>query len=213
MCLYTLVKEIKENFILIEQERNGVVFIVAMFRTKTNSKQIEELIEALIKSDFYSSIREELNISDEKYLIKKYPFRLKEGYPAFLVKASAILNEDGSQIREVVFFTESISNDINNTFSRITIPSMFYKIVKVYVKFILIHELVHVQQIKNGMKMEEYRKTEYEDNEFERQANMKAVEILSKEGELQRVIANMIANKKGIIDNVIASELMTRFSK
>ena len=50
---------------------------------------------------------------------------------------------------------------------------MFNEIVNIYTKFVVIHELVHVQQFKNGLTMEKYNSSAYEDSEDEAEANKK----------------------------------------
>lgn len=184
----------------------------AMFRFETTREEIEEVIDNLIESGFHSLIRNELGIADVTYEIMKRSVSFNEGFPDTSIKASAVLNQEQSKIRAVMFFTESMSDDINNNFSRISDLDMFYEVVRVYVKFVLIHELVHVRQIKNGMTMEEYRRTKYENNGFEIEANRKAIEVLSREGEFQRAIADMVASNRSISDNGMAAEFITRFS-
>jgi Zn-dependent peptidase ImmA (M78 family) len=74
--------------------------------------------------------------------------------------------------------------------------SVFKEAIRIFIKFIFIHELVHVKQFKNGMTMEEYRRTKYKESEFEKEANEKAAEILSRDGEFQREIVRIINNNK-----------------
>lgn len=170
-----------------------------------------KIIDELIESDFYSAIKRELDLVDLGYGFKMHPFRLIKDFPEPKFKASAVPNEDQSQIEVVAFFTESISDDINKRFSRVMISSMFFEMARVYVKFVLIHELVHVQQIKYGMSVDEYLRTEYEDSMAEKAANEKAVEVLGRDGEFHGEVAQMIADKRGIEDNIMAEEFRSRF--
>jgi hypothetical protein len=133
----------------------------------------------------------------------KGPARKALAGPDLSYKASAVLNAHETEIEAVAFFTESISEEINGGFSKILNTSMFSEIAKIYVAFVLIHELVHVQQIKNGMTLEEYRRTSYENNQFEREANEKAMEILSRNGSFQREVATMVASKSYLKDNLL----------
>ncbi|HHP5737049.1 MULTISPECIES: hypothetical protein [unclassified Bacillus cereus group] len=172
----------------------------------TNVEEINKIIDELLIGSFHSSIKEELDIESVEYEIIMDFIRNIDGFPEPSIKASAVPNEDKSQIEKVVFFSESISNEINSKFSRITVSSIFHEVIRVYIKFLLIHELVHVQQIKNGMTMEEYHRIEYKNNQFEKEANDKAVEFLSKDGVFQREVADIINSDK-IVDYDIVTEL------
>lgn len=178
---------------------------------ETSNIEVEELLNELIKSDFYFSIIRDLDINDLDFEIKMDQIKTIGGYPDTKSKAISIPNEDKSKVKMIVFFTESMSGDINRRFSRIYDTKMFNEIIKVYVKFILIHELVHVQQIKNGLIMDEYLSIDYKDREAEKSANEKAVEILSREGKFQAEITQMITDNKGIEDNIVAQEYRRRF--
>ncbi len=81
-----------------------------------------------------------------------------------------------------------------------------------YAMFVFIHELVHIQQFKNGMTMEEYNETEYKINKFEKEANDKAEEYLSKLGEFQREVAKLI-NSEQIVDYDIFTTLMQLYNE
>ncbi|HFK1710214.1 hypothetical protein [Bacillus sp. RC92] len=176
----------------------------------TNAKDIEKIIGNLTET-FHPSIREELNIEDVEYIIFTDTIRKKKGYAEEAIKASAIPNKDESQIETVVFFTESISRDINIRFPKITNLSMFKEVERMYVMFVFIHELVHIQQFKNGMTMEAYVKIEYEKNEFEKEANDKAEEYLSRSGEFQGQVAKLI-NSDQIVDYDIFTKLMQLYN-
>ncbi|MDA2705023.1 hypothetical protein PDR95_25510 [Bacillus cereus] len=177
----------------------------------TNAKDIEKIIRKLIET-FHSSIRKELDIEDVKYVISIDTIRRINGYEEEAFKASAIPNKDKSQIETVVFFTEGISRDINIRFSKIANLSIFKEVERMYVMFVFIHELVHIQQFKNGMTMEEYNETEYKINKFEKEANDKAEEYLSKLGEFQREVAKLI-NSEQIVDYDIFTTLMQLYNE
>lgn len=177
----------------------------------TNAKDIEKIIGNLTET-FHPSIREELNIEDVEYVIFTDTIRRKKGYAEEAIKASAIPNKDESQIETVVIFTESISRDINIRFPKITNLSMFKEVERMYVMFVFIHELVHIQQFKNGMTMEEYNETEYKINKFEKEANDKAEEYLGELGEFQREVAKLI-NSDQIVNYDIFTKLMDLYNE
>ncbi|MCR6850061.1 MULTISPECIES: hypothetical protein [Bacillus] len=92
-----------------------------------------------------SGKRKELDIEDVEYVISTDTIRRINGYEEGAFKASGLPNEDESQIEKIVFFTEGISRDINKRFPKITHSRMFEKVVRMYVKFVFIHELVQIQ--------------------------------------------------------------------
>ncbi|MRC18382.1 hypothetical protein GH866_22575 [Bacillus thuringiensis] len=177
----------------------------------TNAKDIEKIIK-ILEETFHPSIRIELDIEDVEYVISTDTIRRINGYEEEAFKASGLPNEDESQIEKIVFFTEGISRDINKRFPKITHSRMFEKVVKMYVMFVFIHELVHIKQFKNGMTMEAYLKTEYEKNEFEKEANDKAEEYLSRSGEFQGQVAELI-NSDQIVDYDIFTKLIDLYSE
>lgn len=182
-----------------------------MIRPETDKTEVEAHIFRIIQSDCYTSLRRELDIDDQLYDIEMYDVRLIQGYPESKIKASTIPKKDGFTISKVVFFTESISDEINRGFSRVMNSAIFSEIVRIYVKFVLIHELVHVQQFKKGMSMVEYLSNDYESNDYERLANEKAVEILGREGEFQKEVVQMIVDRRFIVDNSMAEEFREKY--
>ncbi|PGY73719.1 hypothetical protein [Bacillus cereus] len=177
----------------------------------TNAKYIEKIIGTL-KETFHPSIRKELYIEDVEYVISTDTIRKIKGYEEETFKASGLPNEDESQIEKIVFFTEGISRDINKRFFKINHLTMFKEVVEMYAMFVFIHELVHIQQFKNGMTMEEYNETEYEINRFEKEANDKAEEYLSRLGEFQGQVAKLI-NSDQIVDYGIFTKLKNLYNE
>ncbi|MEW9181550.1 hypothetical protein AB2553_14155 [Bacillus mycoides] len=176
-----------------------------------SSEGIKIEIELLVEK-YHLSIKEELDISDIEYLIVIDKIRNINGFPEEDIKASAFTNDEESQIERIVCFTESISRDINRRFSEVTTSSIFKEVVQMYIMFVFIHELIHVQQFKNGMTMKEYNESEYKINRFEKEANDKAEEYLSRFGELQREVAKLI-NSDEIVNYDIFTKLVDLYNK
>jgi hypothetical protein len=110
-------------------------------------------------------------------LIQDLP-REDGGYVNERINACAIPNKEETQIESIIFYTEIIRQNINYKFSKFTDKNMFEEIVRTFIKYMFIHELVHVRQIKNGMTLEQYRATKYEDSLYEKEANDIATEYL-----------------------------------
>ncbi|MDF9545775.1 hypothetical protein [Bacillus cereus] len=189
----------------------GLINIGGLMPSYTNEKEIKEKIE-IFKGEFHTFIKEKLDIEDMEYLIDIGTIRNIDGFPEDSIKASTIISKYESKVEKVVFFTKSISADINFRFAKITNSNMFKEVVSLYIMFVFIHELVHVKQIKNGMKIEEYNEIEYKINEFEQEANDKAKEILSEFGEFQREISYIIYSNK-MVDNYSFIELIKLYKE
>ncbi|WP_410768118.1 hypothetical protein [Fontibacillus sp. BL9] len=154
---------------------------MALWVNEATSQHIEEWIEQL-KGEFHATIRNTLQIEDMEYQIETAPVRIKDGYPEGATKASGIPNYDTNRIDRIVFFTGSISQSINSLFSKDTNSDEFYELAELFVKFVWIHELVHIRQLKDGMTFEEYFSTAYEDSQWEKEANQTAMELLQRFG-------------------------------
>ena len=68
---------------------------------------------------------------------------------------------------------------INNKFSKIYNADTFVEAAKTFIKFVFVHELVHIKQLREGMLTEEYFSVSYNDNQWEEEANRFAAEIIS----------------------------------
>ncbi|HFU6606448.1 hypothetical protein PDJ82_20410 [Bacillus cereus group sp. TH43LC] len=171
---------------------------------EVNRTYIESVLKKLLDGEFHSSIRNKLLIEDLTYDTEYTPFKLIGGYPEDKTQASCLSPHEGETlVRKVIFFTESISIAINHYFRNVPQSPMFNEIVNIYTKFVVIHELVHVQQFKNGLTMEKYNSSAYEDSEDEAEANKKAEELLASEGAFQReVVKFIIENRSVYIDDI-----------
>ncbi|KAA0805440.1 hypothetical protein [Bacillus sp. AY2-1] len=169
---------------------------------EVNRTYIESVLNELLDGEFHSSIRKKLLIEDLTYDTEYTPFKLIGGYPEEKTQASCLPPHEGETlVRKVIFFTESIGIAINHYFGRVPQSPMFNEIVNIYIKFVVIHELVHVQQFKNGLTMEKYNSSTYDDSEEEEEANKKAEELLTSEGSFQREVAKFIIENKSVYND------------
>ncbi|WP_186321174.1 hypothetical protein [Lysinibacillus fusiformis] len=59
---------------------------------------------------------------------------------------------------------------------------MLNEIAECFAEFIVFHELKHVMQYRSGMIYEQYRKQKYEENSYEKEANVYALEEIKAKG-------------------------------
>ncbi|MFT4413902.1 hypothetical protein ACLM5H_08590 [Fredinandcohnia humi] len=184
---------------------------MGLFSLEISTEDLVEIIDEVISS-FHSTIKCRLDIEEMEYKIvkKSYPYGI-DGFVKENTRASLVPSSIEYQVKELVFYTENIKKFIDYNFFRLTDLKIFYEAVRTTIKFIVAHELVHVQQIKNGLTIEEYKKTSYCDSIYERQANEIASIIVSEDGEFQRKIAKLITNKNEKIDNDNVIEYIRAF--
>jgi Zn-dependent peptidase ImmA (M78 family) len=170
---------------------------LALWPNEIKKRNIEEHINELL-GDLHLWTKAQLNIEDIKYEIVLESVRIKGGSPDTTFIASGVPNVEKNQIEKIVFFTESISLFIKNIFSKVHETDVFYELAKYYVKFAFIHELIHVQQLKNGMTLEEYFATNYEDSKWEKEANESALMLLKSMENIQDNMMEIFIKKLGI---------------
>jgi hypothetical protein len=186
---------------------------VAMSRSYTDRQVVEEVIDEIL-AGYYPFIKRELQIEELNFDVTKKDFVTdRQGFRIDeYTRASAVPNWELQKIEEVILFSENISDYVNGKFSIIYDINVFNEVVRIVIKFALIHELVHVKQVDNGLTKEEYERTKYEDNEYEKEANEKAAEILNREGKFQEEIVKMILCKDKKIDNENVIDIVKLFN-
>ena len=180
--------------------------------------KVEMLEKIIIKvqQDYNTKIKEILEIQDVDYKIITQDLpRESGGYVKERTNASAIPNKEATQIESVIFYTENIRQNINLKFSKFTDKDIFEEIVETYIKYMFIHELVHVSQIKNGMTLEQYRATKYEDSPYEKEANDKATEFLKEDCSLfhSEIVDLISGSNKRQMDNEYVTQLVILFQE
>lgn len=176
----------------------------------------EDIIKEIryLSGDFHSKFKQYLDIEDMIYEIKLQDYKEdKDRYPDPNTKACIVPVENEKKVKELFFFTQSICNSINESFSKLH-GDMFKEVISIMIKFFLLHELAHVKQIKDGMTMEQYKAIKYEDSPAEKEANDFAIERLTCEGEFTKHIVQLISGRsKKSIDALYLSELQELFKK
>lgn len=181
----------------------------------TNKTSIESIIKNL--SIYEEEIKGMLEICDMEY-VKIYDDykRSCDGYVEGDTNAYIIPDELVLNVKEICFCTDTIAQKINENFSRIYDLGVFNKTVEIYIKYIIVHELMHVKQIKEqSLTKEKYEcsaKEAYEKRDFEIEADTVAKQIVGNEGVFSKYLVEIISNKKNI-DNDIVECLTKMFNQ
>lgn len=177
-------------------------------------------IENIIKSDefcvFKSEMEEKLNIQDIQYEIEVQDVAYNEGYVEQSVNARTKFNNGYNEIEKVIFFTESIKEEVNRKFFKLsTNRVVFNKVTDIYIKVIFLHELVHIQQFKNNRLtqdvIEKEKELSYKNRPLEIEAISISKQIIGGYGRFEYEIAKYI-NSNLSINNDNITEIFNLFS-
>lgn len=185
-----------------------------LFEPKLNKSTIQNIINDL--NDYEIKVKERLGINDIEYT-KVFDFaRSTEGYVEPNTHARAIPDDNFLTVNEIYYSVESIRNYINDNFARVNDLKILAKLTEIYVKYIIAHELIHVKQIiEQSITREIYitcKRTEYCDREYEKDANIRAKNIVESEGDLERLLLPFLLCKKGL-DNYKAQEIKDIYNR
>ncbi|WP_214722369.1 hypothetical protein [Exiguobacterium sp. s192] len=179
---------------------------MAMHSISTNKSNIHHIIEEELNGSSIENVIQQFGITtDVLSLVKFEDYRKEDGYTIQDTLASCIISPNDDQVdvvSAICFYTEAISDKINVYFSKISDVYMHQKMVHIFIQFIIMHELVHVQQIQNGLTLAEYRSTRYRDNPHEQHANIEAQRILSQECNFQSKVVDLIVTNTSITNPV-----------
>lgn len=175
---------------------------MAIFPSVVTKDQIFELIHGEDFKQFHLSMKRELDIEDIEYeLALEGLARGKDGLVLENINARVIFRDGLERIEKVSFCEEAFCRTINNKFSRIQ-GKKFNKVVELCAKFLLVHELVHVKQFKDGKltkpEWEEMLKIPYEERDIEIEANEIAKQVISRSGKFAEEIIALFTSKKSL---------------
>ncbi|MEE6185100.1 hypothetical protein [Bacillus pretiosus] len=188
---------------------------MAIFLSEVTKEQICSLIGSEDFKEFHASIRREFDIEDIEYdLLHIDRVNAGDGYVDTSINARVIFDH-WENIKELVLVVEGLMQSINSKFSKV--PGIYFeRVIELSVKFALVHELVHVQQFKNGKlteeKMEEMKSIPYEEREVEIEANTIAKEVMGRNNEFDKRIIRLLTSDDSI-DNDNLHSILELFSK
>jgi hypothetical protein len=184
--------------------------------SKVTPGQVDRLIRHEDFSVFHSLIKKELDIENIEYDIAyEEQAEDKDGYDNNRTNARTKFEENWEGVEKITFFGESLSNNINLKFSKLP-RQAFLAAVEICIRFALVHELVHVQQFKTGVltkeKMKELQQIPYEERDVEIEANNLAKEILSRYGNYDTRVLEILTSNESL-DNENLPQFLDHFEK
>ena len=180
---------------------------MAITHYEVDKSKIENIIQSGEFESFKVNMEQELNIKDMEYEICIGDIATNEdGYKQENVGARTKFSDDWSKVETVTFFTTGIKNEIGHRFPKVSRDkTVFDGIVKVYIKFVFLHELIHIQQFKyKKLTKETYeneKKIMHDKRPSEIEANNKAKNIIKEYGSFEQQVLDYIESKKLITNN------------
>lgn len=185
---------------------------MVMSRSYTNKQEVAKVTADYLKCRL-ALLKHKFNIEHLEFDVSILDFpKDKDGYKINeIIKGSTLIDWTVPKVEEIIFYTQNISDYMELKFSIIHDSAVFGKVLEIVIEFVLIHELVHVKQVDDGLTIEEYELTIYEDNKYEKEANEKAAEFLSEEGAFYKEIAEFILHRGKTVNNENVSEIINLF--
>lgn len=134
----------------------------------------------------------------EKYYQGEYRFeevaRDKGGYVVEKVYGRTVVESGTSKVKRLNFYPLNVVRQLggHRTYNLMLIE----EIAKLFIEFIVLHELKHVKQFNNSLTYEEYEKQSYEDNKYEEEANEYALNELNSRGEYTKWMLRLVPWKR-----------------
>lgn len=126
---------------------------------------------------------------------KTYPLKWhiekddKNYYKPYTTMACTKLEESGLNI---CFLLHHIQAELNQKHA-MTNYNLIIKVSSVFLEFLLLHELCHLNQFCEGLTIEEYNAIgKYSDNPYEKEANEFALKMIKTESESNYILINFI---------------------
>ncbi|ARJ39791.1 hypothetical protein SporoP8_13445 [Sporosarcina ureae] len=167
----------------------------------TSSEEINRVLNSKEIKEFNMEMKRVLDIEDMSYVVEleKSP-RDQEGYVIENKLASTIPDFSLYKVKRIVFYTENITRYINSSFSRIYNTQVFEKVIEVTICCILLHELVHVQQIKQKKLTKKIydreAKKPYEKRTYEIAADLVIAEIMNHTDKFTVKVCELFTTRK-----------------
>ena len=162
--------------------------------------------------------RRKLDIQEVKYYITTEDIASDSGgFKKPETNASTRFQSNYSQVEKIIFYTEAIKENIENKFRRISYEkNIINKIVDIFIKNTLVHELVHIQQFKNGKLtkkiIDEEKELDYKKRSLEIEAESIAKQVMSSYGEFEKEVMEYISSNKSF-DNLAMDEIIQIYMK
>lgn len=168
-------------------------------------EEIEKIIESNDFKKFKNCIEKKLDIKDVIHEIKDIS-TYEDGYNKPNTNASTIFADNYSKVEKIVFYSEAIKKNVEDKFMKVSCyKKIFCKILNIFIKNALVHELIHVWQFENGRLnkeiIEKEKEIDYEGKSFEIEAKDMAKQIISSYGEFEKEIMDYVTSNKPFGNN------------
>lgn len=179
---------------------------MALYNHNVKETDVVKIMENTDFNSLLKCVKFTLDIEDLEIKIKKEQYAYdREGFPKPCTNASTNFLAHYTKVKEVIFYLGNIVNNVNQRYFKLsTNIELLEKVLDIFVKFVLVHEMVHIQQMKVGKLTKEVINKEgqlsYEKRPLEREANLIATRIIGSIGELELIVAKSIS-RDIILDN------------
>lgn len=148
-------------------------------------------LEKMVKQEFVERILVE---TIDKYYQGEYRFeevaRDIDGYVVENVYGSTVVESNTSKVIRLNFYPLNIIKQLqgHRTYNKMLIE----EIAKLFIEFIVLHELKHVYQFNKELTYKEYKRQSYENNAYERDANNFALKELSNRDRYTKWVLDLV---------------------
>ncbi|GAB6181755.1 hypothetical protein JCM14036_30740 [Desulfotomaculum defluvii] len=167
---------------------------------RVDKTDVERIVSEL--EGYENEIKQQFDICGMDYEKVFELTRANDGYVKESTVATVIPNDNFTGVERLYICSEIIADKVNSLFDRIYHEEAFLKIAEIYIKYTLVHELVHIKQIHDGRltkeEKEQGEQIDYYDRWYEKEAIEIAKEIVEQEGNFERNVVQKINNVQGI---------------
>lgn len=193
---------------------------MALEYLEVDSENIKEIINSKTFNNFKEEQERILNIENVKYEIKEELATDEDGYKNPETKARMVF-DDLLGPEKIVFYVDSFVNCINEKFGGklIDVPQnkeILDKICNTIINLALVHELIHIDQLKKGTLSKEVIALEkdkrYEDRSYEKNAMDLSSREISRYGPFENEVIKIL-NSNEVVLNQHIDELINLYKK
>lgn len=161
---------------------------------RTSELEIEEY---LLNSDFQEYVNNKKRYFQISDIVMEIKVKTTKHFSSEQTLGTIGNNLSRTKIKLIAINCKGIASNCSTTFGFLFKQKHhYYNILKIYVKWVVLHELIHIQQIKFGCLNEELREIEvekgYEDRVYEQEAIERAAYHIIKDEPLGEVFLNYV---------------------
>lgn len=106
------------------------------------------------------------------------------------VYGRTVVKNNTSEVKCLKFYPLNVAKRLqeHRTYNQVLIE----EVAKLFIEFIVLHELKHVEQFNNGLTYKEYEQQSYEESEYEKEANEYALNELNARDEYTKWLLRLV---------------------